>query len=419
MPQPGFVERRKDPDPFERRLAALTAIGGVDPSQDLAGFCADLTTRVAQLVKAQKVLFSVVEDGSMVAQPGTYGFGPEILALVVPCTPEGNGFADEIVYHGMVFRGAITDDPAFNPYRDALLAMQVSNAIAVGVKAGSEPVGLLAAFDSERPDGFTDEDIRLLRIAAAAAGLLWRQKQTSDQRARLHDEARALNEAMRSMVNAIVHELRAPLGVARGYLDMLKDESFGSLPGAMAKPLQTVSGKIGEATKLVDDLLLSARLESGSVESRPVQVDLGTIAASVAEREGPRAQLADGQVLTQEAVEPIIVLADPDHVTTIVANLVRNGIAYSRGAPDVRIQVRGNPQPTIMVIDQGKGIPPESQPHIFERFYRVQDRTSPPGTGLGLYISRQLAKQEGGELDLEWTEVGRGSAFALRFPKPR
>jgi signal transduction histidine kinase len=130
-----------------------------------------------------------------------------------------------------------------------------------------------------------------------------------------------------------------------------------------------------------------------------------------------RAQLAGGGVTIKKPAEPVQVFADQKHLMTIVGNLVRNAIVYSREVPDVRIEVTAEPQPTITVIDRGRGIPPEAQERIFERFYRVVDRTSPAGTGLGLYISRQLAKQEGGELALEWSEVGRGSAFVLRLPR--
>ena len=404
----GYVARREDSDPFERRWSTLTVIGGIDPNQDLSSFCGELTQRVAHLVGATKVEFAVARDGLLKTQPGTYGFGPEILELAVPCSRQGSGFADQIVYHGMVFQGAITNDPEFNPYRDALIAMRVSNAIAVGVAAGPEPIGLLAAFDSQRQEGFTEEDIRLLRIAAGAAGLLWRQKLASYERARL-------NDAMRSMVNAMVHELRAPLGVARGYSEMLIQESFGPLPGPMTKPIGAIGGKLSEATRLVDDLLLSARLESGSVESHPGQVELGAIAAAVAEREGSRAELAGGRIDVRLPEKAVFVRADPSHLTMIVGNLVRNAIAYSAQPPQVTIEVRDHPA-GLAVSDRGRGIPDESQARLFERFYRVQDRGGPAGTGLGLYISRQLARQEGGELALESSRPGSGSTFALRFP---
>jgi signal transduction histidine kinase len=416
VPRSEYVERRRGPESFERRLSALTSVAGVDASQDLTSFCADLTARVAGLVKAGKVLFSIVSNGMMVAQPGTHGFGPEILALAVPCSPEGSDFADQIVYHDMVFKGAITDDPEFNPYRDVLAIMQVQNSIAVGVKAGDQPLGLLAAFDSERPGGFTEEDIRLLRIAASAAGLLWRQKQISDARARLHEQAQTLNDSMRGMVNSMVHELRAPLTVIRGYADMIAEAGFGAIPIPMVKPLDTVRAKADEALSLVDDLLLSARLEAGAEESRPERIDLAELVASVAERESGKARLAGGEVLVEKPETAVQVVADPKHLSMILANLVRNAITYNRGTPSVRVSIKGDPEPLVVVADQGKGIPPELHERIFERFFRVQDRTSPPGTGLGLYISRQLARQAGGDLVLEWSEAGKGSAFGLHLP---
>lgn len=400
---------------FERRLSALTTVAEVDPGQELASFCGELTERMARLVRARKVLFSVVVDGMMMVQPHPYGFGDEVSSLAVPCTPEGTGFADDIVYHDLVFRGAISDDPAFHSYQYVLQVMQVSNAIAVGVAAGSERIGLLAAFDSERKGGFTDDDVDSLRIAAAAAGLVWRHKRTADERVRLHGEASALNDAMRSMVNMMVHELRSPLSVVKGYLSMVSDATFGPVPISMLKPLRTMRERLQEALTLVDDLLLSARLESGAAKSNPQGFDLAELASSVVERETGKAQLSGGRVALEKPPDPVPVMADPKHIGIIVDNLVRNALSYSGASPQVRVCVSGEPEPTIMVIDQGKGIPPEAQARIFERFYRVTDRSSPSGTGLGLYLSRQLAELEAGKLDLEWSEEGRGSAFALRL----
>jgi signal transduction histidine kinase len=124
-----------------------------------------------------------------------------------------------------------------------------------------------------------------------------------------------------------------------------------------------------------------------------------------------------GEVVAEVPRRPVHVRTDSDHLARILDNLVRNGLSYNSGTPHVKVSLTAGPRPRIAVEDDGVGIAPDYRDRIFERFYRINDAMiSPqPGTGLGLYISRDLAHRLGASLVLERSELGKGSTFALEL----
>jgi signal transduction histidine kinase len=111
----------------------------------------------------------------------------------------------------------------------------------------------------------------------------------------------------------------------------------------------------------------------------------------------------------------VLVEADPSHLERILDNLVNNALTYSMERPWVKVSV--GEDPSVTVEDHGMGVPDDRRDAIFERFYRVNDPALPPqpGTGLGLYLSRELARRNGGDVELDWSSPGEGSRFVLRL----
>jgi two-component system sensor histidine kinase VicK len=122
----------------------------------------------------------------------------------------------------------------------------------------------------------------------------------------------------------------------------------------------------------------------------------------------------------EEPREPVFVDVDKEQITRVIDNLINNALTYSSGQPWLKVTVSNEPEPSITVQDRGIGIPPAMQEKVFERFYRIDDTAigPQPGTGLGLYISRELAERHGGSLKLERSEPGKGSTFKMRLPVP-
>jgi two-component system, sensor histidine kinase len=243
----------------------------------------------------------------------------------------------------------------------------------------------------------------------------------------LHQQQRSIREllaqaqessrAKSEFLNMAAHELRTPLAVIVGYLSMLHDGTFGELNEDWARVLQILSQKGEELNHIVDGLLTAARIEAGTVPGRAVDYDLREAARQATRKATPQAELLEAELHLDVPDEPVFVQSDPTHLTRIVDNLVNNALAYSHGRPWVRVTVRADREAVLMVEDRGVGIPAEMRERIFERFVRLETPGQPlqPGTGLGLYISRELARRQGGELEVLDSEPGRGSTLALRL----
>lgn len=226
-------------------------------------------------------------------------------------------------------------------------------------------------------------------------------------------------DAVRSLpdeVVEIVHDLRAPLGVASGYLSLLTDGSFGSAPEAWSAPLEVLSMKLEEARVLVDDILALRRIDStvpvGGVDDH---INLTEVARTAAKRAQPRARLLHGSVVVDaRRTEPAVAQGDQERTLRILDNLINNALVYSGNARRVVLRVEDADGLQVAVEDSGAGIPEERRTHLFEPFSR-DDGSTEAGSGLGLFISRTLARQMGGDLTLDDRPDTAGSRFVLHL----
>ena len=265
-----------------------------------------------------------------------------------------------------------------------------------------------------RDQQFRREDELTLQLIGNVAVLALRN-------ARLFAEAQEASRARSDFLNMAGHELRTPLTVIKGYLSMLCDGSLGPSPAGLRQPMDLLAAKAEELSGLVDDLLFTSRLESGRLPAHPMRLDLSLAVQDAAHRASPRVQLLGGELVVEIPTEPLMVSADPEHVARVLDNLINNALTYRR--PDHPAWVRLwagilDGSAVVSVDDHGRGIPEEMHERIFERFVRGDQATAgAPGTGLGLYISRQLAARHGGSLELDLSVPGHGSRFTLRLPR--
>lgn len=240
-----------------------------------------------------------------------------------------------------------------------------------------------------------------------------RRRHEDELRASL-DSARDARSAIDAYVTAVVHELRQPLSVTAGYADLLAHRE--DLPeGARFEVKALMEGAL-RAIRLVDDILMSARLDAGGVRADIASMDIGEAVRAAVDRVQPAASIRGGRIEV-DASSPVslIVNADAAFVARILDNLLANAIKYSRESPRIDITILRGPPVDILVADHGRGIPEEMWDTIFERFTRVEERSAVPGSGLGLYVSRQLAEMQGGTLTLRSSSTDDGSVFTLRF----
>lgn len=258
-----------------------------------------------------------------------------------------------------------------------------------------------------REPRFDDEAVATLHLIGNVAAVALHN-------ARLYADAQSARASMSEFLDVVVHELRGPLTIVSGYLSMITEGIFGEPPAAWQRPLDMVESKLTEAQRLVDELLLAARLESGVVRSQPHRVDLAVLATSAVERAQPRAELLEAAVQIGASDAPVWADADAGHVERILDNLINNALTYGGSPAQITVTAANNGTPFVSVADRGAGIADSEREHIFERFFRGRGATG--GYGLGLYVSRQLAENSRGSLDLDADYTGPGSRFVLHLP---
>ncbi|WP_238392707.1 sensor histidine kinase [Paenibacillus antri] len=225
---------------------------------------------------------------------------------------------------------------------------------------------------------------------------------------------RESKDRMRRFIADASHELRTPLTSIHGFLEVL-------LRGAAEKREQLYSAlnsMLGESVrikKLVEDLLLLAKLDSAPrLELRRTRLD-----GLIDEMEPHLRMLAGRRALTFVASSDLVASVDADQIKQVMLNLFQNAVQHTdpdRGSIEVALRADGR-DALLSVADNGPGIPEPHLAKLFDRFYRVDTSRTRKlgGAGLGLSISQSIAEAHGGRIEVA-SELGRGSAFALRLP---
>jgi signal transduction histidine kinase len=241
------------------------------------------------------------------------------------------------------------------------------------------------------------------------------QRQVNELLVQAESASRAKSEFLRMAA----HELRTPLALINGYLSMLSEGTFGAPPSTWTPPLNVLARKAQELTVLVNDILEASRLEADATTAVPRRFDLREAAREALARKREQAAEVDAELVSSLPRRPVWVHADRDQVGRILNDLLDNALTYSRARPWVRLVVREDVgRAVLQVEDRGVGIAPELRERVFERFFRIDDPelATRPGTGLGLYISRELARRNGGWLEVVTSQPGGGSTLALTLP---
>jgi signal transduction histidine kinase len=241
-------------------------------------------------------------------------------------------------------------------------------------------------------------------------------------------EAEHANRAKTEFLSTMSHELRTPLNAIQGYVDLLDLGIRGDINDAQRDDLARIRRSTQYLTGLINDLLNFTRLEAGHVEFRSERFAIGTLLDDVDALVAP---LVAGKSLRYEhrecmhatgsrGGEPLLVLGDPEKLKQILLNVLTNGIKFTE--PGGRIALSCSATAThvsVSIADNGRGIPPEQLGEIWEPFVQVDrhlTHASQQGIGLGLAISRDLARRMGGDLGAV-SEVGVGSTFTITMPR--
>lgn len=271
------------------------------------------------------------------------------------------------------------------------------------VRRGEDPSPLET--QQRRKDGsWVDVELRPSRILDAAGHFAGMAIVASDA-----TERRRLEQAQDDFLAMASHDLRSPVTVVRGRAQMMKRRRAYDEEG-----LDVILDQTRRIERLTDDLRELVRLEAGKVEIAMTVIDLGELVADAADRLRFEAEGRRVRVITPDT--PVVGRWDRDRIDQALDNLLVNAAKYSDGESEIVATVTGTEsEARVSITDRGPGIAAEAVPHLFERFYRVDETGEASGLGLGLYISRMVIEAQGGRIWAE-SEPGEGSTFTFALP---
>jgi PAS domain S-box-containing protein len=227
---------------------------------------------------------------------------------------------------------------------------------------------------------------------------------------------RRLDEEKSDFVATISHELRTPMTAVYGAAQTLLRNDVEFSPEQARELLEMIATQASRLSQITEEVLLTSRLDRGDVRVEHDPVDVAELARTAVLTMSP--QLANPETIELQ-IDPDVPRAsgDADRIQQVLVNLLDNAVKY--GGAGVRVRVEAaNGFVRIAVADTGPGITQTEQGRIFEKFYRGDPQLSraPGGTGLGLYISRELTRRMGGRLDV-YSEPGAGAVFVVELPR--
>jgi len=230
-------------------------------------------------------------------------------------------------------------------------------------------------------------------------------------------DEQALERARSDFVATASHELRTPLAAVYGAARTLRRSDIEIPAEQREQFLEMIVSETDRLTAIVSQILLAGQIEDGRVDVATSATELGPLVESVLASTRLRAP-AEIELRVEQNGGPVVALADEDKLRQVIVNLLDNAIKYSPDGGDVTVELSGGDARTRLTVrDGGLGIPPSEQERIFEKFYRLDPALTRGvgGSGLGLYISRELVSRMGGTLTVR-SEPGEGAAFVVDLP---
>jgi signal transduction histidine kinase len=299
-------------------------------------------------------------------------------------------------------------------------------------------VGILLLGTKYNQKPYTTKDLKVLDAIAPKIGFAIRNarayERVKHKNDTLFDELKTKNEALRQanrqlkkddqlkdeFVYIATHELKNPVTAMKGYLSLIQEGAFGPVEGKLKHAVDQIDQSNQQLISLLNNLLNIARTEAQKLNIKTQAVAICKIIEEVTQDVKP---LLDqkGLSLTHSCQNrAVAVMADKERLREIMSNLISNAIKYSEtGIIDISHEIIQD-QLVTHVKDQGVGISEHDQKQLFTRFFRVEEEAAKgiPGSGLGLFIVKQLIEKMGGKIWFQ-SKLGEGSTFSISLPLAR
>ena len=259
----------------------------------------------------------------------------------------------------------------------------------------------------------------LLAGCALALTLVWqalRQNRLIRTLRMQNQRALELEEIKSTYLRLASHELRTPIGVARGYVDLARSGELGVLPEPVREAMAQMEASLRDVDAILGEMVEIARMQEGRRLLRVETLDLREPVNEAVQRVLPLA--SRHEMVVSQPEDPVWIAGDKARIRAAVRNLLENAVKYSPNGGEVSCQLRvRRGMASITVSDQGIGMAASQLERLFRRFERAPEVTSTsiPGTGLGLHLAREIARAHDGDLRVS-SRQGVGTTFTLLIP---
>ncbi len=231
-------------------------------------------------------------------------------------------------------------------------------------------------------------------------------------------KAKQIDRSKSEFVSVASHQLRTPLTAINWYSEMLLSGDAGKLNKKQNLYVSEVNASSMRMSELVTALLDVSRIELGTFSSSPKELDIIQVADSVIKEIQVNIKARNQKVIKEYGAKKIIEIMDQTLVRMIIQNLMTNSTKYTKEGGQINLSINKNEKEIeIKVKDNGYGIPLNQQDKVYNKFFRGENITqyAPDGTGLGLYITKQMVEKVGGNISFI-SEEGKGTEFTVKLP---
>jgi signal transduction histidine kinase len=279
---------------------------------------------------------------------------------------------------------------------------------------GTYSVGTVCVVDRE-PRVLTSPQRRALRSLARHASVQLELRRYARRAGEIADQMRQVDRMKDSFLATVSHELRTPLSTIRGYLEMLLEDDFDA--ETSRRFLSVMSRNSDRLLRLIDELLLVAKMTDDRIELDLAEVDLADLAHQAV---AACRALADhrGVKLRDRTGRPVLARGDAKRLAQVLNHLLVNAIKFTQPDGEITVDSTAEGEPELLITDTGVGIAAEELPHVFDRFYRctAAEVMAAQGPGLGLAIVKSIVEAHHGSVHLR-SEPGEGTTVRLTLPR--
>jgi PAS domain S-box-containing protein len=392
-----------------RRLQAL--IDSALAPLTLDDLLHEMLARIRELLATDSAaILLLTEDGQSLSMRATIGWEENAKGLRVPV---GQGVAGSIATSRAPL---IVSDISAMDVIDPALRQEARSLIGAPLIIEGQLIGVIHA-DATRPRGFTEDDMRLLQLAADRVALAIEHARLYEVERQARRQAEEANRMKDEFLTLVSHELRSPLNAILGYAALLR---YGGVDAQKVKYAADVIDRSGKAqAQLIDDLLDTARIISGKLRLEVGPVDLVSVIEQAVQTIYPAADAKGILLETNLPSEIGQITGDPSRLQQVIWNLLSNAVKFTpQGGRVVARLERVDPHICITVSDTGKGISPDFLPYVFDRFRQadVSSARRYGGLGLGLALVKYLVELHGGTIEAMSAGDRQGATFVVTLP---